>query len=70
VGPRTSLDNIEKLKFLSIPGIELRTLSRPTRSQSLYRLRYRSSAKYILVIITETAITKKCMTAIVILFTF
>jgi hypothetical protein len=31
---------VVKLKFLSLPGLELRPLGRPTRSQSLYRLRY------------------------------
>jgi hypothetical protein len=35
-----SLDNVEKRKFLILPGLELRPLSRPTRSQALYRLRY------------------------------
>jgi hypothetical protein len=40
VGPRASLDNVEKRKFLSLPGLEPRPLGRPGRSQSLYRLRY------------------------------
>jgi hypothetical protein len=40
VGPRTGLDDVEKIKFLTIPGLELRPLQRPTRSQSLYRLLY------------------------------
>jgi hypothetical protein len=31
---------LEKVKFLTLPGLELRTLSRPARSQSLYRLHY------------------------------
>jgi hypothetical protein len=43
VDPRASLDNMEKLKFLTIPGLEPRPLSRPARSQSLYRLRYLGS---------------------------
>jgi hypothetical protein len=38
VGPRTGLDDVEKRKFLTLPGLELRTLGRPARSQSLYRL--------------------------------
>jgi hypothetical protein len=38
VGPRTGLDDMEKRKFLPLPGLELRLLGRPTRSQSLYRL--------------------------------
>jgi hypothetical protein len=40
VGPRTGLDNMENLKFLHPPGLELRPLGRPAHSQSLYRLRY------------------------------
>jgi hypothetical protein len=40
VGPRAGLDDVEKRKFLTLPGLELRPLNRPTRSQSLYRLRY------------------------------
>jgi hypothetical protein len=38
VGPRTGLDDVEKRKFLTLHGLELRPLCRPTRSQSLYRL--------------------------------
>jgi hypothetical protein len=40
VGPRAGLDDVEKRKFLTLPGLELRPLARPARSQSLYRLRY------------------------------
>jgi hypothetical protein len=40
VGPRAGLDNVEKRKFLTLPGLELRPLGSPARSQSLYRLRY------------------------------
>jgi hypothetical protein len=40
VGPRSGLDDVEKRKFLPLPGLELRSLSRPNRSQSLYRLSY------------------------------
>jgi hypothetical protein len=40
VGPRAGLDDVEKRKFLSFPGLELRPLGRPARSQSLYRLSY------------------------------
>jgi hypothetical protein len=29
--PRTGMDNVEKRKFLTLPGIELRPLGRPTR---------------------------------------
>jgi hypothetical protein len=38
VGPITGLDDVEKIKFLTLPGLELRPLGRPDRSQSLYRL--------------------------------
>jgi hypothetical protein len=31
VGPRASLDDVEK-KFLTLPGLELRPLGRPSRS--------------------------------------
>jgi hypothetical protein len=41
VDPRADLDDVEKRKFLPLPGLELRTLGRPAHSQSLYRLRYR-----------------------------
>jgi hypothetical protein len=43
VGPRAGLDAVEKRKFLTLPGLELRPLCRPARSQSLYRLRYSGS---------------------------
>jgi hypothetical protein len=42
VGPRAGLDDLEKRQFLNLPGLEFRSLSRPARSQSLYRLRYPS----------------------------
>jgi hypothetical protein len=54
VYPRTGLD-MEKRKFLPPPGLELRTLSRPARSQSLYRLRY--SGSYILIYIIKITTT-------------
>jgi hypothetical protein len=40
LGPRAGSDDVEKRKFLTLPGLELRLLGRPTRSQSLYKLRY------------------------------
>jgi hypothetical protein len=43
VDPRARLDNTEKRKFLTLPGLELRSLSRSARRQSLYRLRYPGS---------------------------
>jgi hypothetical protein len=42
VGPSAGLD-MERRKFLILPGLKLRSLSRSTRSQSLYRLRYPGS---------------------------
>jgi hypothetical protein len=44
VEPRVGLDDVEKRKFLTLPGLELWPLSRPARSQSLYRLRYPGSS--------------------------
>jgi hypothetical protein len=38
VEPRAGLDDVEKRKFLTLPGIELLPLGRPTCTQSLYRL--------------------------------
>jgi hypothetical protein len=43
VGPRAGLDDIKKRKLLPLPGLELRSLRRPARNQSLYRLRYPGS---------------------------
>jgi hypothetical protein len=39
VGPRAGLDGVEKRKFLTLPGLELRPFGRPARSQSVFRLR-------------------------------
>jgi hypothetical protein len=39
VDPRGGLDDFEKRKFLTLPGLEIRPLIRPARSQSLYQLR-------------------------------
>jgi hypothetical protein len=38
VDPRAGLDNVEKRKFLTLSGLELRPLGRPARSQSLSQL--------------------------------
>jgi hypothetical protein len=38
VDPKTDLGDVEKRKILTLPGPELRTPVRPSRSQSLYRL--------------------------------
>jgi hypothetical protein len=43
VDPRAGLDDLEKRKFLTLPGLELRSLGRPARSQSLYQLGYPGS---------------------------
>jgi hypothetical protein len=43
VDPRTGLDVVEKRKFLTLLGLELQSLGRPARSQSLYRLSYPGS---------------------------
>jgi hypothetical protein len=40
MNPTAGLDDVEKWKFLTLPGLELRPLRRPARSQSLYRLCY------------------------------
>jgi hypothetical protein len=40
VGPHSQTGPHGKLKFLTLPGLEPRSLDRPARSQSLYRLRY------------------------------
>jgi hypothetical protein len=37
------LDDMKKRKFLTLPGLELRRLVLPARSQSLYQLRCRGS---------------------------
>jgi hypothetical protein len=41
--PRADMDDVDKRKFLTLQGLELRPLGRPARSQSLYRLRYSGS---------------------------
>jgi hypothetical protein len=43
VGPRAGLDNMEERKFLTLQGLELQFLCRPSRSQSQYRLSFRDS---------------------------
>jgi hypothetical protein len=43
VDPRGDLDDMEDRKLFTLLGLELRTLSRPASSQSLYRLRYPDS---------------------------
>jgi hypothetical protein len=43
VAPRAGLDDVDKSKFFTLPGLELRHIFHPSRSQSLYRLRYSGS---------------------------
>jgi hypothetical protein len=38
VGPTAGLDDVEKRKLFTLPGLEFRPLGRPARSPSLYRL--------------------------------
>jgi hypothetical protein len=40
VVPTAGLDGMEKRKFLTLTGLELRPVGRPARSQSVYRLCY------------------------------
>jgi hypothetical protein len=40
VDSTAGLDDLEKGKFLTLLGLELRSPGRPARSQSLYRLHY------------------------------
>jgi hypothetical protein len=42
--PRAGPNDMEKRKFLALPGLELRSLGRPVHNQSLYRLRYPGSS--------------------------
>jgi hypothetical protein len=44
MGPRADLVYVEKRKFLTLPGLELRPLCRSASSQSLYRLSYSGSS--------------------------
>jgi hypothetical protein len=46
VCPTAGLDDVEKRKFLTLPGLETRSIGRPPRSQSLYRLRYPGTFPY------------------------
>jgi hypothetical protein len=46
VGHRAGLDDVQKGRCLTLPGLELRPLIRPARSQSLYQLRYPGFPRY------------------------
>jgi hypothetical protein len=50
VVPTASLDDMERRKFLTLPGLELLPLCPPAHSQSLYRLRHPGSQNVIKVI--------------------
>jgi hypothetical protein len=41
VDPKAGPDDMEKWKYLTPPGLELRSFGRPVHSLSLYRLHYR-----------------------------
>jgi hypothetical protein len=43
MGSRAGLNDLEKRKFMSLPGLELQRIGPPARSHSLYRLRYPGS---------------------------
>jgi hypothetical protein len=43
MGPRTGMVAVERRKILCPPGLELRPLGRPVRSQSRCQLRYSGS---------------------------
>jgi hypothetical protein len=43
IGFIAGLDDVEKRKFLALPGLKLRPIDRPARSKSLYRLSYLDS---------------------------
>jgi hypothetical protein len=54
VDPRAGLDYVEKRKFLTLPGLQLRPFGRPSCSQSLYRLSYPGSLYSIYLSVTES----------------
>jgi hypothetical protein len=47
---RAGVNDMQNLKFLTLPGPESRLLGRPARSQSPYRLRYRDSLRGITIV--------------------
>jgi hypothetical protein len=51
VGPRTGLDDVVKRKFLTLLGLELRSLCRPAHSKSLYQLHYPGYHQVILTVV-------------------
>jgi hypothetical protein len=64
VGPRAGLYNVKKRKFLTLTRLELRTLGRPARSQSLYRLSYLGSCPCVIKCIKYYNLTFKHVTRV------
>jgi hypothetical protein len=60
VGPRAGLADVEKRKFLTLPGLELWSLGRPARSQLLYRLRYPGSQNCVLYSAKYSRLYQQC----------
>jgi hypothetical protein len=63
VDPSVSLGDLEKRKFVTLQGLELGPLGRPTRSQSLYRLRDPGSCYLLLplrFIFSEKKVSSSC----------
>jgi hypothetical protein len=54
---------MEKRKFLTFPGLELRPLGRPARSQSLYRLRNPGTNNIVIVVIAMAQVEPIAMAA-------
>jgi hypothetical protein len=61
VDPRAGQNDVEERKFLILPGLELRPLGRPARTQSLYWTRYPDSWKG-LMSLRKILIKKHCGT--------
>jgi hypothetical protein len=57
LGPGAGVDDVEKRKLLNLPGLELRPLGRPARSQSLYRLRYPGPYLYVYITVNDSTTT-------------
>jgi hypothetical protein len=51
MNPRAGLDDVEKKKCLTLPGLELRPLGRPPRSQTLYRPRFPGSEGFCTIVV-------------------
>jgi hypothetical protein len=49
VGPWAGLDDTKKLLFFNLPCLKLQSFGRRSRSQSLYRLRYRQRLLYYII---------------------